>query len=481
MAAELLMEDTFTDADNVTWANHTPEKGAWSVTPAATPAKILNNKLVGATAFGSDIGIYDVGISNNLYAAIDGFPGTSGQLMFLFRYASPTDYWMVGLNGANMMVRNPVRGTLNTQATGINPVSMHNLYFSVVGSVVTFSWESGGPLTYTITGSNQNLDSRLCGLLIYNLGSGAVDRYRVGFQSINPYAGGGLTLEEDWRTAAPDTYTLTDHASVTNPVLTKTFVTDLPNMGDAGSFVADPFIVKEGVIWYLFFEGYNGSANTCVASSPDGLNWTYISKTTPNLGSYPFVFKVDGQWWLIHDGGPDISLYRPLSFPTTWEQYEIIAINTTKTYRDVSLFQWNGYFYVLAGDVSGDTLRLFFSSTLTRGGGVYSEHPASPILSGVRNFRPGGRPVVHPGDGIDIFVQDSVIVYGNKVRAYRISALSPAAITITEKAESPILDGDGSGWNATGMHNLDRVDSTYSVVDGNASGVWAIGIYKDAP
>lgn len=294
-----------------------------------------------------------------------------------------------------------------------------------------------------------------------------------------------MTLEESWRDPSPDTYTLTDHASVTNPVITKDFVTDIADM----IFVADPFVVKDGGTYYMFFEAYYGAgvASLVYATSSDALNWTYGGKVLLDgehwLTSYPFVFKVDGEWWLIHNDndGHNISLYRPITFPNNWTHAETIFKDSPYTLRDVSIFQWDGYFYVLAGNVSSHTLRMLYSPTLQRSGTLYSEHPAGNILSGLRNSRPAGRPVVHPEVGIDIFVQDSVTVYGNKVRAFRIANLSPTTITITEKAESPLLDGDGTGWNATGMHNLDRVDSTLSIVDGNNAGVWAIGIYRDTP
>ncbi len=81
---------------------------------------------------------------------------------------------------------------------------------------------------------------------------------------------------------------------------------------------------------------------------------------------------------------------------------------------------------------------------------------------------------------VDIFVQDNVTSYGNKTRIYKLTDLSKTTVTVTELAGSPILNASGSGWNSNGMHQLDRVDDTLSVVDGkDASSVWSIGIYKD--
>lgn len=184
--AGLLFNDTFTDTDDVIWANHVPELGTWSVTSTGLPAKISANSLKGAQAFKADTGLFTANISDNLYFAVDGYPGASGQLNIIFRYVDSGNYWYMGLSGANFWVRHAIRGTLYTQATGMNPSSMHNLYFSVIGLTVSFWWEGGGPLTYTISGTYQNLTAITHGLNIYNFGSGAVDKFRFSGGPINP-------------------------------------------------------------------------------------------------------------------------------------------------------------------------------------------------------------------------------------------------------------------------------------------------------
>lgn len=68
-------------------------------------------------------------------------------------------------------------------------------------------------------------------------------------------------------------FNIKDSPSVKNPVLSAEQVTDIKC-----SFVADPFIVKEDSMFYLFFEAFNiesDHADIGLAESNDGYNWNY--------------------------------------------------------------------------------------------------------------------------------------------------------------------------------------------------------------
>jgi hypothetical protein len=69
------------------------------------------------------------------------------------------------------------------------------------------------------------------------------------------------------------------------------------------------------------------------------------------------------------------------------------------------------------------------------------------------------------------YTQDTFPTYGNKLRAFEITELTTTTYTEIPVVENPILDADGLGWNAVGMHHMDPhqlPDTTWlAVVDGN--------------
>lgn len=262
--------------------------------------------------------------------------------------------------------------------------------------------------------------------------------------------------------------------------------------------VADPFIVREGSTYYLFFEAaYDDGVTpnvevgnvTGYATSSDGLTWTYQGQLTgiPH-GNYNMAFKVDydsgSEWFMIPYNGDtnDIVLYRCTSFPTTWEVFRTI---TTVVHRDTTIFQYQGNWYLFFSGLGSTPLHLYVSDDLLYGS--FTEHPSSPLQTGVDKCRPGGRPIIR-SNSVDIFVQKNDVTYGGGLRGFRLTNLTPTTCTITELASSPLLSASGTpgAWNEDGMHTLDRVNSGLSLVDGknldaSNNDVWSIGIYRDVP
>lgn len=265
-------------------------------------------------------------------------------------------------------------------------------------------------------------------------------------------------------------------------MITVAHVTDIEGI----TFVADPFIVKEGDLYYLFYEATNGIVDyVSYSTSPDGLTWTYGSKLTGVAHPYPQVFKVDGEWWMTPHSSDNVrNLYHATHFPDTWELYDII-INAPWPLRDGTIFQYNGYFWMICGrTVPYEDTVLYYSPTLY--GNTWTLHPSSPIITGTDHYRPGGRPIIR-ANAVDILLQDLTVTYGRAVRIFRLTNLTTTSCTATELATSPLLIASGGvgDWNKDGMHQLDRVDSGLSIVDGKyISGVddiWSIGIYRDVP
>lgn len=306
-----------------------------------------------------------------------------------------------------------------------------------------------------------------------------------------PLAPGGATLTEDWRTAgAADEFILEPHPSVTNPVITKDHITDVPGV----LWPADCFIVKEGETFYMFYEARTAEHTyQSYSTSPDGITWTYGSKLSimavDKEFPYTQVIKVDGKWYMApHLSETYVDLYQAVVFPKSWMWHSRL-ITTAWPLGDATIFQYGGYFWILVGRRYPyyDTY-LYYSPTLY--GNAWTAHPGNPIVEGIEHWRPGGRPIVRE-NAVDIFLQDESILYGRAVRPFRLTNLTTTTCTATEWENSPIIgasDIEGT-WNEIGMHTLDRVDSTLSIVDGkrdNPGGVdpddriYGIGIYHDA-
>ena len=122
--------------------------------------------------------------------------------------------------------------------------------------------------------------------------------------SIGVYAGGSpLTLSP----------------AASEPVFTADRVSDIP-----ARFVADPFLVRDGGAWNMFFEAFNAASSQGDigwATSPDAMHWTYqrIVLDEPFHLAYPYVFRADDAYYMVPDNGTDaVRLYRADPFPSRW-------------------------------------------------------------------------------------------------------------------------------------------------------------------
>ncbi len=240
--------------------------------------------------------------------------------------------------------------------------------------------------------------------------------------------------------------------AVKNPVLTAEHVTDI-----RAKFVADPFMVKEGSMWYMFFEILNYKTNQGdigLATSNDVLNWTYekVVLDEPFHLSYPYVFKWCDEYYMIPETGRAnaVRLYKATNFPTHWSFVKNLLIGN---YVDTSIFQYDGKWWILTEtNPSGhDLLSLYYADSLT---GPWKEHPKSPIISNPNIARPGGRILVI-GNRIIRYAQDDYPTYGNQIWAFEITELTTTNFSEKQVNDSPILKASGIGWNSKGMHQID--------------------------
>jgi len=238
-----------------------------------------------------------------------------------------------------------------------------------------------------------------------------------------------------------------------NPVLTRRDVTDMP-----AQFVADPFMLRVGELWYMFFEALDGTAfkgRIALATSTDTQRWQYrgIVLTEPFHLAYPQVFEWKGEHYMIPDT-PDrgVTLYRATRFPERWER--CAELLDEPTFSDSSVFCAAGRWWMLTlwRAAGASSLRLFHAADPR---GPWREHPASPVVhDDDSKSRPGGRPLVV--DGVPIrFAQDCSVEYGKSVRAFRITRLDAKHYEEQELTGGPILHSGPAAWHGHGMHHVD--------------------------
>ena len=249
-------------------------------------------------------------------------------------------------------------------------------------------------------------------------------------------------------------FTVSPPADFVNPVLTAQDVTDL-----RARYVADPFLLRHGATWYMFFEVVD-QASTCgkiaYARSEDGWQWTYggVVIDEPFHVSYPYVFPWQDDIYLVPESGAvkAVRLYRASSFPTRWEFVRPLLVG--EPYADSSLLYHDArwWMFTVSDPQRNDSLRLYSAEHLE---GDWTEHPCSPVVAAnPHQARPGGRVFTHEGR-LFRYAQDVVPHYGRQVWGVEITALTPTYYAERLVQEQPILCGSGRGWNALGMHHVD--------------------------
>jgi hypothetical protein len=237
---------------------------------------------------------------------------------------------------------------------------------------------------------------------------------------------------------------------VKNPVISAKDITDAK-----ARFVADPFLMRNGEKWYLFFEVLDWekkSGQIGCAESPDGLKWKYLKivlKENFHL-SYPYVFKVDNEIYMIPESHEAyaVRLYRAVDFPYKWEYVKDLVRGD---YSDPGVVKHGGYWYLFTSD-RNDILHLFFSKDFH---GPWTKHPKSPVVFlNSKIARLGGR-VVDVGDTLLRFTQDCSNKYGELLNVMLVTKLTPQDYSEIPFSKQPFLRGSGKGWNAQRMHQCD--------------------------
>ncbi len=240
--------------------------------------------------------------------------------------------------------------------------------------------------------------------------------------------------------------------STSNPVLSSYDVTDV-----RAEFVADPFMLRRGSTWYLFFEVMDTATKRgCigVATSTDGRSFRYerIVLREPFHLSYPYVFEDGADVYMVpetYEAGA-VRLYRATRFPDQW------ALDTTllsgKPFVDSSLVRYRDRWWMFTSTPENSDLLLYYADALR---GPWTPHPANPIVRrNTRISRPGGR-VLAMTDHVLRFAQDDESAYGRQVYAFEVRRLDETGYEESAAGDGPVVGPSGSGWNRDRMHTVD--------------------------
>ena len=228
--------------------------------------------------------------------------------------------------------------------------------------------------------------------------------------------------------------------------------------GIKASGVADPFMMRHGQGWLMFFEVENllsGRGEIGLATSPDALSWRFegIVLKEPFHLSYPHVWECDGAFYMLPEssGAGSLRLYKSTSFPFDWKFHKELMQGRI---ADATPFHHEGrwWMFALEGFRESDLMNIYYAEHPE---GPWRGHSANPVLRGNRRAaRPAGRVIRHEGALIR-FAQDYEGVYGRAVRAFGIDQLTPETFVEHAIGAPEILGPSGRGWNATGMHHID--------------------------
>jgi hypothetical protein len=210
---------------------------------------------------------------------------------------------------------------------------------------------------------------------------------------------------------------------------------------------ADPFVISEGDKYYIFFEEliYKSERKghlSVVEIDINGICSTpgIILKRPYHL-SYPFVFKYEGEYYLIPESQQNstIELYKAINFPYKWEfkmnlMEKIKAVDTTIFLKDDKVWLFTNIVET-AGAPSSEELFLFSSASLLSTN--WQSHPLNPIVSDVKSARSAGRIFRHNGKlyrpsqdcsymyGHSTAINEIVVMNEKEYKEVKVSDISP--------------------------------------------------------
>ena len=201
---------------------------------------------------------------------------------------------------------------------------------------------------------------------------------------------------------------------------------------------ADPFPVRHGDGYLVFLEEMErrlGRGHISVMEVDARGGWSPPVKVLerPYHLSYPFVFRWNGEWWMIPETQQNrtVELYRARAFPHDWQLEQVLLPGVNAV--DATLAEIDGRWWMFVnmaveGASLSDELHLYHAPSPL---GPWQPHRRNPVKSDVCSARAGGRVFQRDGEWFRPG-QDCSHRYGYAVVLHRIDELSPDAYRETE-------------------------------------------------
>ena len=221
------------------------------------------------------------------------------------------------------------------------------------------------------------------------------------------------------------------------------FKPEADNAGDAiyrfkylvppkGRFWADPFPVKAGDKYFVFFEEYLDARGKAHISAAELGRGGMVGEPFKVLEqdyhlSYPFVFEWQGDYYMIPESGANetIELYRCVSFPSEWKLERVLMEGVRAA--DTTLAEVDGTWWMFVNiapdpiSYNYDELHIFYAQSPM---GPWLPHRRRPVKSDARGARPAGHLFRWRGD-LYRPAQDCSKRYGYAISINKILRLSP--------------------------------------------------------
>ena len=206
---------------------------------------------------------------------------------------------------------------------------------------------------------------------------------------------------------------------------------------DRKRYFADPFAFADGGVAYVFCEEYpyatgKGVISVCALDGEGNPGPPRIALERPYHLSYPFVFRHDGEIWMIPESGANrtLELYRADPFPLRWTLDRVLLSEVE--IADATPFAWDGDWWLGAtgGETTGaswDRLSFYHGPSPL---GPWSPAFDGPALTDASAARPAGRVFTHEG-ALWRPAQDCRAGYGSGLAFCRIDTLAPGVFRQT--------------------------------------------------
>lgn len=189
---------------------------------------------------------------------------------------------------------------------------------------------------------------------------------------------------------------------------------------------ADPFLFTEKGVTYLFAEIYDkkeklGKIGYAVFDGERFSSWKIVIEEPYHL-SYPFIFRWNGEIYIVPEANESNTLYayKAVSFPDEWEKCEPIL--TGRRLADTTFWEKDGRRWMFTYDIASQKSKKLYLYEVGEDGKL-KQCTDTFISADDASARPGGNFFQYQGDWIRVS-QDCTGDYGVAVVFSRVLACS---------------------------------------------------------